>query len=485
MRWGRSTGPSRNHTEPISATVLRPPMTRIKNKIEITEGHRVTVLGAGRSGRGAAALLSRMGARAFVSDTGAIDDTARTLFRSLDISFEADGHSERALEAECIVISPGVPSSLDVVRSAVARSIPVISEIELAYMACEGQIIAVTGSNGKTTTTSILGHVFDVAGRPAHVAGNIGRAFSEIADSVRSEEVVILEVSSFQLDHIHSFRPRVSILLNITPDHLDRYGQSFEAYADSKYRIFENQGTGDFVVYNADDAIVVSGVSRIRSDRKVIPLAVSLDTPVNRGGHLSGHELIINPLGAEERLMQVNEVALRGRHNLYNSLAAAVAARAMEIQSELIRESLATFEGVPHRLEFVREVDGVKYVNDSKATNVNSLWYALESFSEPVVLIAGGRDKGNDYESVKDLVRTKVGALIAIGESAGKVTGELGGLVGECVTADSLDQAIEFARVLAKPGSVVLLSPACASFDMFEDFVDRGDTFRRIVQEMN
>ncbi len=414
-----------------------------------------------------------------------MDDATRALFRSLDIPFEEEGHTQKALEADCIVTSPGIPSTSNVIQSALEKAVPVISEIELAYGVCRGRIIAVTGSNGKTTTTSLLGHVFEVAGRPAHVAGNIGRAFSEIADSVKPEEVVILEVSSFQLDHVHSFRPNVSVLLNITPDHLDRYGQSIEAYAASKNRIFENQRDGDYLVYNADDATVATGVSHIRRDCGVIPLAVSLDAPVDRGGYLSDDLLIINPLGAEERLMQVNEVALPGRHNLYNSLAAAVAARAMEIQSELIRESLATFEGVPHRLELVREVDGVKYVNDSKATNVNSLWYALESFREPVVLIAGGRDKGNDYGPVKELVREKVGVLIAIGESAGKVQEELGGLAGESTAAKSLEEALEFARMLAKPGSVVLLSPACASFDMFDDYVDRGDTFRRIVQEMN
>ncbi|MBT8399954.1 MAG: UDP-N-acetylmuramoyl-L-alanine--D-glutamate ligase [Rhodothermia bacterium] len=460
-------------------------MTRIEDEIKITDAQQVTVLGAGKSGRGAAALLARMGTRVFVSDGSEMDEVTRTLLRSLDIPFEEGGHSHRVLEADCIVTSPGIPSSSSVIQSALERSVPVISEIELAYAVCRGPIIAVTGSNGKTTTTSLLGHVFEVAGRPAHVAGNIGRAFSEIADSVRPEEFVILEVSSFQLDHVRSFRPKVSVLLNITPDHLDRYGQNFEAYAASKYRIFENQREGDFVVYNADDAIVATGVSRIHPELGVTSLAVSLEAPVDRGGYLSDDQLIMNPLGAEERLMQVNEVALRGRHNLYNSLAAAVAARATEIRSELIRESLSTFEGVPHRLELVREVDGVKYVNDSKATNVNSLWYALESFPEPVVLIAGGRDKGNEYDPVKELVREKVAVLIAIGESAGKVHEELGDLAGESISAKSLEEALEFARLLAKPGSVVLLSPACASFDMFDDYVDRGDTFRRIVQEMN
>ncbi len=448
------------------------------------KGRRVTVIGARRSGIAAALLLRERDAEVFVSDRSPVDTESLEPLTSVGIAVEAAGHTERAFDADLFVISPGVPSDADVIVRAMRQSIPVVSELELAFWFCPARIVAVTGSNGKTTTTTLLGHVLRSAGRRTHVAGNIGVAFSAIVDDAQSDDLVVLEVSSFQLDHIRLFRPSVSVLLNITPDHLDRYGGRFEEYAESKYRILENQGRGDVAVYNADDPTVRSGIEAAVARNGLKTAPVSLEHPVEGGGFVRDNEIIISFTGEEERLMPVNEVSLRGRHNLYNSLAAAVAARVVEIQSDIVRGSLQTFQGVPHRLELVGEVDGVRFVNDSKATNVNSLWYALESFSEHVILIAGGRDKGNEYEPVKELVRQKVRGVVALGESADKVVSELGPYAAETVTASSMEEAVELARFLARPGDVVLLSPACASFDMFDDFVDRGDTFRRIVQEL-
>ncbi len=448
------------------------------------EGARVTVLGARRSGAAAARLLARKGARVFVSDSGPLDRETAASFDENAIPYEQNGHSDRAGQADFLVISPGVPSTSATVAEALSRGIPVYSELEAASWFCRSPILAVTGSNGKTTTTSLIGHVLQTARETVHVAGNIGVAFSAVVEAAQDDDFIVLEVSSFQLDHISTFRPTVGLLLNITPDHLDRYGGDLQAYARSKFRITENQRGADTFVYNADDPLVSAGFPRASEKNPPINLPFSLRGPLERGGFVANDHIVINLHGEEERLMQVNEVALRGRHNLYNSLAAAVAARVVDIKSEIVRESLAAFQGVPHRLELIRTISGIKFVNDSKSTNVNSLWYALESFREPVVLIAGGRDKGNDYSSVADLVREKARAVIAIGESADKVLRDLGDHAPEAVVADSMEQAVEFARALARPGDAVLLSPACASFDMFEDYVDRGETFRRIVNAL-
>jgi UDP-N-acetylmuramoylalanine--D-glutamate ligase len=451
--------------------------------IPSVEGTRVSVIGSKRSGAAVARLLTRRGAAIFVSDSAPVDPALCEEFDRSGIDYESGGHTERALEADFLVVSPGVPTASPIVSGALSSGIAVYSELEAASWFCKAPILAVTGSNGKTTTTSLLGHILQTADARVHVAGNIGLPFSAVAEKASEDDFVVLEVSSFQLDHISSFRPRVSLLLNITPDHLDRYGNDAQTYAQSKYRIMENQGDGDAVVYNADDPVVVAGIPQNRPNPpETIPF--SLVSIPDHGAYVANETLIINLHGVEERLMQVNEVALRGRHNLYNSLAAAVAARVVEIQSEIVRESLAAFQGVPHRLELIRTISGIKFVNDSKSTNVNSLWYALESFQEPIVLIAGGRDKGNDYSSLSDLVRRKARAVVAIGEGADKVITELGPHAPETVRADSMEQAIEFAQALARPGDVVLLSPACASFDMFEDYTDRGETFRRIVNAL-
>ncbi|HEX8298221.1 MAG TPA: UDP-N-acetylmuramoyl-L-alanine--D-glutamate ligase, partial [Rubricoccaceae bacterium] len=385
---------------------------------------------------------------------------------------------------------------------------PVYSEIEVASWFAAGPVVAITGSNGKTTTTSLVGHLFAQAGRVHVVAGNIGYAFADYADTMDPDTTAILEVSSFQLDHVASFRPRVAVLLNITPDHLDRYEHSLDLYAASKMRVFENAGPGDWIVYNHDDARVRQAAEAHGAAQPGVILApFSLEAELPQGAYVrrdaDGVERIVlalppsaadgttSPPNVIESFMPTADLALPGRHNLYDSLAAAVVARAMEIRSDIVRESLTSFEGVPHRLEKVRTLGGVAYVNDSKATNVNAVWYALESFADPargggrVVLIAGGKDKGNDYAPLKPLVEAKVAGIVAIGESAETVERELGPHAPAVAVASSMEEAIQFARLMAEPGDTVLLSPACASFDMFDNYEDRGDTFKRLVHALS
>jgi len=453
------------------------------NPTEI-KGKAVTVVGGGRSGLSVARLLMAAGARVFLTDNkSARADLTRTL-EALDVRYEFSGHTSRALEADFLVVSPGVPSTITLLQQAIQAGLAVLSEIEVASWFCKAPIVAITGSNGKTTTTSLLGHILKRAGRKTFVAGNIGMPFADYAADATPEDVVVLEVSSFQLDNIDKFRPDVAMLLNITPDHLDRYDDNFSTYAKSKFRIFENLQDDDVLIYNHDDALVRDHVKRTAKNRAFKFFGFSVNCKREIGAFVREGALILKINQREEVLMQVEHLALQGQHNLSNSLAAAVAARVMEVRSDVVRESLASFEGVPHRLEFVREMEGVRYVNDSKATNVNSVWYALESFEDPVVLIIGGRDKGNDYLPLRPLVRRKVRALIAIGESADKVIDALGGDVLQNVKADSMDEAVRMAQLFAHDNDVVLLSPACASFDMFQNYEDRGDTFKRLVASL-
>lgn len=469
--------------------------TKSANVTEMTpasvKGKKVTVIGGARSGLAVARLLADVGAEVFLTEQGAPTQGVEAALGAAGVRYEFGGHTPRALDADFFAISPGVPSTVPLVQQALRNGTPVYSEIEVASWFCRAPIVAITGTNGKTTTTSLIGHIFRTSGRGTTVAGNIGYPFADYVRDLKPEDVAVLEVSSFQLDHISAFRPRVSVLLNITPDHLDRYGHDFNRYAQSKFRIFENQGDGDVLLYNHDDGPGYESVLRpyvelVRPRRALSMLPFSLDAELEKGAFVREGALVLRINEKEEVLMQRDQLApaLPGRHNLYNSLAAAAAARVMEVRSVVVRESLASFEGVPHRLEFVREIGHVRFVNDSKATNVNAVWYALESFDAPIVLIAGGRDKGNDYGSLKGLARQKVRGLVAIGESAGKVERELGRAAGRSAQAHSMEEAIRQAHRFAEPGDVVLLSPACASFDMFENYEDRGDTFKRLVMSL-
>jgi UDP-N-acetylmuramoylalanine--D-glutamate ligase len=448
-----------------------------------------TVVGGARSGRAVAQLLAEAGAEVFLTEHGPPTEGLEAMLDDAGIDYEFGGHTRRALEADFFVLSPGVPTQSNVVQQARRNGLPVYSEIETASWFCEAPIVAITGTNGKTTTTSLTGHVFrralaDDPDRSVIVAGNIGYPFSDYVLDAGEDDVVVLEVSSFQLDHVDTFRPRVSVILNITPDHLDRYDHDFNAYAQAKFNVFRNQTDGDTVVYNHDDELVRKYVTRQVPKRGFRAAGFSIHDEPDAGAFLRDETLYLRMNDHDDALTSRSSLAMRGQHNLYNSLAAAVSARVMEVKSDAIRESLTSFEGVPHRLETVRTVGDVLYVNDSKATNVNAVWYAIESFNRPVVLIAGGRDKGNDYSGLQPLVEEGVRAVVAIGESADKVYDELGRHAGERVKASSMEDALAQARRLAHAGDAVLLSPACSSFDMYANYEERGDTFRRLVNNL-
>lgn len=448
------------------------------------KGKRFTVVGGARSGLAVSRLLVRAGAKVFLTDKAPASPGIEAALDEIGVTYEFGGHTPRALEADYFAVSPGVPSRANLILQASRSGIPVFSEIEISSWFCKAPIVAITGANGKTTTTSLTGHLFSASGRNTFVAGNIGFPFADYVLDTTPDDVVVLEVSSFQLDHVDTFRPRVSLLLNITPDHLDRYENNFELYARSKARIFENQREGDVLVYNQDDPVVLERLEVASGREGPRKLGFSQERELDEGAFVRGDSIFIRLDGRKEYLMKADELSLRGKHNLYNALAAVLAGRVLGVSLESLRSSLTNFKGVPHRLEFIREIDGVRYINDSKATNVNAVWYALESFKEHVVLIAGGRDKGNDYSPLIPFVKDRVRAVVAIGESADKVVRELGSAAPATVVARSMEEAISEARRFAKPGDVVLLSPACASFDMFDNYEHRGDTFRRLVEAL-
>ncbi len=451
---------------------------------EEVKGKRFSVLGGARSGLAVARLLAGHGARVFVSDRAApaeMVEATREL-DSLGIPAEFGGNSARVLEADAVVVSPGVPSSAPAVREALARGLAVVSEVEVASWFCPAPVVAVTGTNGKTTTTTLLARIFGDAKRPFVVGGNIGTAFSQVVGDLTPDGTAILEISSFQLDHIVSFRPRVSVILNITPDHLDRYDRSFDKYIASKRRIFENQRGGDTLIYNDDDRVtrvaVEAGV-----DQNVTVLPFSRERELPEGAFVRDGAVMIARHGASAEVVRADEISIRGAHNLLNAMAGALAAHVMGIPTASVRATLRNFKGVEHRLEFVRELHDVVYVNDSKATNVDSVWYALQSFRQPLVLLLGGRDKGNEYGRLLDLARQHVRAVIAIGESAEKVRAAFQETVAVTVCG-SMDDAVRTAQRLAKKGDVVLLSPACASFDWFENYEHRGRVFKELVAQL-
>jgi UDP-N-acetylmuramoylalanine--D-glutamate ligase len=447
------------------------------------QGKHIAVIGAARSGVAAAILLQQNGAEVFVSDFGAIDDSFQTKLTSAGIQFEEKGHTDRAKTADFVVVSPGVPTEAPIIKHHLENKTPVYSEIEVASWFADQKILATTGSNGKTTVTSWLAHIWKTGEADFSLAGNIGYAFSEKVLTAKGPH--ILEVSSFQLDHIHAFQPDVSVLLNITPDHLDRYENSMEKYAASKFRITENQTKENYFIYNFDDPLIkehVESLQKIESHPQLWGFSSKNEVP--EGAFIRNDHIIFRFNNIEESLMPVYDLGLPGNHNLQNGMAAALAARAGEIKNDIIRESLKSFTGVEHRLELVRIVDGVKYINDSKATNVNAVWFALDSFHVPVTLILGGRDKGNDYSELDFLLRDKVHTVIAIGESKDKIEKELGKTVPDFHKADSMNQAVRMAKKGAKRGEVVLLSPACSSFDMFEDYEHRGKVFKEEVAKL-
>ena len=447
------------------------------------KGIHIVVIGAARSGVAAAMLLKHKGADIFVTDAGAISMSSKAKLIDAEINFEENGHTSLAEQGKFAVVSPGVPTETPLVQSYLNSGKEVLSEIEIAGWFTNQKIVAVTGSNGKTTVTSWLAHIWQTAQVDFSLAGNIGYAFSEKVEEAQGDH--ILEVSSFQLDHIDTFKPDISVLLNITPDHLDRYGYSLENYAASKFRITENQTSENRFIFNYDDPLIKNHVEVLQK-KKFFPQlwGFSNKHEVPEGAFVRDNQIIFRLNNKEETLMSVFEIGLKGQHNLQNGLAAALAARAAEIKNEAIRESLKTFTGVEHRLEIAREVDGVKYINDSKATNVNAVWFALDSYNVPMTLILGGRDKGNDYSELVDQIKEKVHTIIAIGESKDRVKEQLGTTAPNFEMAETMRDAVRAAKKVAKRGEVVLLSPACASFDMFNDYEHRGKVFKEEVNKL-
>jgi UDP-N-acetylmuramoylalanine--D-glutamate ligase len=442
-------------------------------------GKRITVFGAARSGLAVARLLMDHGALVFLSEKASRDeraDAARILDEA-SIPSEFGGHTSRVFEADWWVVSPGIAESHPMLLKAKKRGIPVVGELEAASWFCEAPIVAVTGSNGKSSTTALVGEMFRYAGRPYLVAGNIGHPFSDAVEAAVPEAVAVLEVSSFQLETVRTFRPRVAVFLNLKPDHLDRHG-SMAHYGALKSRIFENQSSSDAVVYNGNDARVAGLVQRTKG-RKV---AFGVEQAAWCGFVREG-ELILRLGEGEESLLVSTEMGIPGEHNVANGLAAALAARLMEVPKGAVCNALRRFRGLPHRMETVREFEGVLWVNDSKSTNTDSLWYALGSYERPIVLIAGGRDKDSDFTTLKDRVGQRVRAVVLMGEAAEKMA-QVFDAVRPVVRVSSLEEAVEKGRSLAKSGDVVLLSPGCASFDMFRDFEDRGDQFKSLVEKL-
>ncbi len=446
-------------------------MLEIKNK-------KISIIGAVRSGLAAAKLAKKLGAIPFVSDAGSEEKLKSSIefLKSEKIDFETGKHSEKVYECDLMVVSPGVPSNADVIKNAVNRKIKIISELEFASSFCKGNIIGITGTNGKTTVTSLCDYLFNQCGKKSYGAGNIGLAFSEIAAEVKENEFVSLEISSFQLDLIDNFKPKVAMILNITPDHLNRYENSIEKYALSKLRIFENQDAEDYLILNKDSDLLNQYFKKAKSNI----LFLSTKKKVTNGCYLENDEVRFVRNNVIEFSCKVSDIFIKGEHNIQNAMAVIIAAKIFDLDNGKIIEALKSFKGVEHRLELVREIEGVKFINDSKATNVDSVIVALKSFEEPIFLILGGQDKGNDYSMIEDLVVEKVKKIYAIGSSAEKVFNYFHQKVKTEIKKD-FDEVINTAISEARDGDVVLLSPACASFDMFDNYEHRGRVFKQIV----
>jgi len=436
---------------------------------------RIVVLGAGISGVGAAVLAKKKGSIVFVSDKGVITDENKAVLLNNEIEWEEEGHTlNKILNADEVIKSPGIPDETDIIQQIHKKGILVISEVEFAFRYTNAKIAAITGSNGKTTTALLLGHILKNAAYDVLVAGNVGVGFAHsIAE--RDYDFIVLELSSFQLDGIKNFRSDIAILLNITPDHLDRYENKLEEYIGSKFKITENQTENDVLILNADDTTL----DNISTKAKKLP--ISLVKNLNEGGYLNKEKLIIN---INNKTMTIQELALQGKHNIFNSMAAAIAARVFEVKDSVIRKSMIDFQNVEHRLEYVLKVHGIDFINDSKATNVNACWFALESMQKDIVWIVGGVDKGNDYSELYEMVKDKVKAIICLGENNQNIISAFKARVDTIVQASSMDEAVNQSYSLAKKGEVVLLSPACASFDLFTNYEDRGFQFKKAVRTL-
>ncbi|NJB81500.1 UDP-N-acetylmuramoyl-L-alanine--D-glutamate ligase [Wenyingzhuangia aestuarii] len=443
--------------------------------------NRVVVLGAGESGVGAAILAKKLGMDVFVSDKSVIKEKYSKQLEKEGIAFESGQHTTNLiLNANVVVKSPGIPDHIPFIKNIIAAGIPVISEIEFAATYSSAEVIGITGSNGKTTTTMLTHHLLKQAGYNVGIGGNIGDSYAEQVANQNFDKYV-LELSSFQLDGIESFRPHIAMITNITPDHLDRYEYDFEQYIASKFRITKNQKSSDYLIYDADDPVVVEGIKKHKPKAQLVPF--SLVTKQEFGAYVDQNDIVIN-INKEELRMSISKLSLQGKHNTKNAMAATLAAQLLKARKKTILESLENFEGAEHRLEHVLKVNGVEYINDSKATNVNATFYALECMNNPTVWIVGGVDKGNDYAELYPLVREKVKAIICLGLDNTKIKAAFGSIVDFIEEVESADAAVKIAYKLADKGETVLLSPACASFDLFESYEDRGRKFKDAVRNL-
>ncbi len=442
---------------------------------------RLVILGGGESGAGTAILGKQKGYEVFVSDKGEIKDKYKDVLTHFGIDWEEGGHSEeKILNADLVMKSPGIPDKVPMVQKLIANSIPVVSEIEFAARYTKATIIGITGSNGKTTTTMLVHHILKQAGYNVGMAGNIGDSFAKMVAEY-SYDFYVLEISSFQLDGISKFKPHIGILTNITPDHLDRYEYDFKKYIASKFRIAMNQKEEDYFIYDADDEVISNYLKEHPIKAKTLPF--SLEKEGLQGTYLKDKHFVIK---TEQGTMEItsNSLALEGRHNLKNTMAAITAAKLVGIRKEAIRDSIQNFQGAAHRLEKVLKIHHVQYINDSKATNVNATYYALDSMSTPTVWIVGGVDKGNDYKVLMPLVREKVKAIICLGMDNSKLRHAFGNAVDIFVETYAMSEAIKVAYKIAERGDTVLLSPACASFDLFKNYEDRGNQFKEAIKNL-
>ena len=444
-------------------------------------GKRLVILGGGESGAGTAILGVKEGFEVFVSDKGKIKEKYKSVFEELKIDWEEEQHTEaKILNAEVVMKSPGIPDTVSIVKQLVEKGIPVISEIEFAAAFTSAKIIGITGSNGKTTTTKFVHHILKSAGIKAGMAGNVGDSFAkQVAET--TPDWFVLELSSFQLDGIKDFRPDISVLTNITPDHLDRYEHKLENYVFSKFRIAENQTEKDFFIYDLDNEIITSWLEK--NPVKAQKLPFSLQQKVENGSYIENQNIIVN-IKNNQFNMPTTKLGLQGKHNTKNAMAAATVSQLLRIRKETIRESMESFQGVEHRLEKVLKINNVQYINDSKATNVNATFYALESMESETIWIVGGVDKGNVYDDLLPLVNEKVKAIICLGVDNQKLMQNFGNCVDTMVETQSMKEAVRMAYSLAEKGNSVLLSPACASFDLFENYEDRGRQFKEAVRNL-
>ena len=442
---------------------------------------RLVILGGGESGVGTAILGKKKGYDVFVSDFGKIKENYREVLIINGIQWEDEQHSEELiLNADVVMKSPGIPDKAPIIKKLLEKQITVISEIEFASQFTNAITIGITGSNGKTTTTSLTYHILKQAGLNVGLGGNIGKSFAwQVAEE--NYEVYVLELSSFQLDGIINYKPHIAIITNISPDHLDRYDYKYQNYIDSKFRITMNQTEEDYLIYDADDEAINEWLQNNKVKAQLIPFSISKS--VENGAFLNNNTMEIN-INEEEFLMETTQIALEGKHNMKNAMAATSVAQLMKIRKQTIRESLSNFQGVEHRLEKVLKIQNVQYINDSKATNVNATFFALDSITTPTVWILGGVDKGNDYTELMALVHEKVKAIICLGVDNKKIIDAFGNVVDMMVEVDNMHDAVNTARHIAEKGDTVLLSPACASFDLFQNYEDRGNQFKREVRNL-